>query len=746
MSRPCIGGWLAAALILSVATLPAAAIAAARSGPAEGRIVDVASGEPLSDVTISAGDRFVTTARDGRFRLLLPANTTTVTLRRIGYGSLVIDAADLHGEIRMTRAPVVLHSMEVTAEPDASRGLGEGSQLAYGIRSREDISIRATPSLAEALDGAEGVSSSRPGNWGAKAYVRGLGGERVVVMLDGNRVERACNVGMDGGLATIQPDNVERVELLSGPGSTLYGSGNVGGVINVVTRATRDDLPLQGELRASASSAVPGGRLGATLWGHRQRASFTASVDGASFGDQRSPLGTIDASSYRDLTVDLAGSYALSPSHRLDLRTQHYAGRDIGYPGSGNAFIPEEDRSLYALDYGWQRSGRVLDGLTAKVFVQSVDHHMTMSMVKPPSMPGGMTMRSDTDARSQTDIGGGRIQGRFHALPAFTFDAGIEATRWNAEGSRWVERTKSGATTTMELRTWPGVRVTDIGAFVQGGTSSRSWLIGSAGLRLDRVTRSADGYARTSESVASGNVGLRARHASGLYMRSSLGIGYRIPDPTELFGILLRPDGYVYVGNADLTTETSRNAEVTIGYAGRTMQASATAFRNRIEEYIATSVTGDSLSGMPVRRYDNIGAARLTGASGTVAADAASWLRLRGTVSYTEGENLSTGGPLPLVAPLEGSASARLTPWGSWPWVEAEMEAAAEQTRAAVAQGETNTPGFVVWNLRTGTSRGRTSVTLGIENVFDDAYRRHLDPSRLWRPGRNVYARIAQRF
>jgi hemoglobin/transferrin/lactoferrin receptor protein len=748
MPRAFVGGVLAAVLLLSGGLRPAPLLAAETPDAVEGRILDASTGEPLADVSILAANRAVTTERDGRFRLALAHDSTTVVVRRIGYRTLTLRASELRGsgDLRLARAPVVLQSMEVTGGPEPARCLCQGTQLAYASTPRAAIAAQAAPSLAEAIESAEGVSTSRPGSWGAKTYVRGLGGERVVVMLDGNRIERACNVGMDGGLATIHADNVERVELLSGPGSTLYGSGNVGGVINVVTRAPREEAALQGELRASGSSEVPGGRLGGTIWGRRDRFSFTASADGSSYGDQRTPAGVIGGSSYRDLTVDAAGSYALTPSQRIDLRTQRYAGRDIGYPGSGDAFIPEEDRALYALDYGWQRSGRLLDGLNAKLFLQTVDHHMTMSMVKPPATPGGMPMRSETDATSETETWGGRVQARFRAVRSMTLDAGLEATGWNAEGSRWVERTKMGSTTTMLFRSWPGVRVTDLGAFAQGGLAATPWLDASAGARFDRVLRDADGFERTTESVVSGNVGLRARHESGLYARTGLGFGYRVPDPTELFGILLRPDGFVYLGNPDLATETSMNAEVSFGYTGARVQTSATLFRNRLDDYISTVVSGDSLSGMPIRRYANVATARLQGVSGSVTAEASRWLRLRGSVTYTEGENRDTGDPLPMVAPLEGSAAARFSPAGSWTWIEPEVEAAAEQVDAAIAQGEVKTPGFVVWNVRAGTTVGRTSFTAGVENVFDDAYRRHLDPTRLWRPGRNFFAKVSQRF
>lgn len=762
MSREILTGRIGVALLwLSVAlpvaltlALPAASFADHAQRVVTARVLDAISQEPLADAAVSTSAAAAATDAAGRFTIAVEGDSALVTVRRVGYRAINFRAGAVPAEIRLQRAPIILTSIDVTAAAMPGRDVGEASHLALSTTSRETIAARPAPSLAEAMEGTEAVSTSRPGGWGAKAFVRGLGGERVVVLLDGNRLNRACNVGMDGGLATVNPDNVERVEVLSGPGSTLYGSGNVGGVVNIVTRGPREDVPLAGELRMAASSAVPGGRAGGTVWGRRDRALFTASLDGASYGDQRSPGRTIAASSFRDATLDASGTYGLGLSHRFDARVQRYAGRDIGYPGSGDAWIPEEDRLLLALDYGWQASQGafdgasrgILSGVSAKLFRQSLDHHMTMAMVKPPTMMGGMPMRMETDARSNTDTWGGRAQARLAPARAVGLDAGIEATQWNAEGTRWIERQTMGGTTTMVLRTWPGVRVADVGAFAQSMITVAPWLDASVGGRLDDVVRRADGFATTTEWVPSGNAGLRAAFAGEYYVRVGAGVGYRIPDPTELYGLLLRPDGYLYTGEPDLKTETSRNVELSLGRASQRVRASATVFRNRITDFISTAVTGDTISGLPVRRYRNVADARVDGVTASASFAASSRFECRATVGYARGENLGTGAPLPSIPPFEGTVAARVTPRAGWPWLEPEWVGAARQRRVDATQGEASTPGFSVVNLRAGRAIGSTSVTIGAENLFDASYRHHLDPSRIPRPGRNAFVKIARAF
>jgi outer membrane receptor protein involved in Fe transport len=99
-----------------------------------------------------------------------------------------------------------------------------------------------------------------------------------------------------------------------------------------------------------------------------------------------------------------------------------------------------------------------------------------------------------------------------------------------------------------------------------------------------------------------------------------------------------------------------------------------------------------------------------------------------------------------MIAPLEGSVSARVSPGGAWPWIEPEMLFAARQARAAVAQGEVKTPGFAVLNLRAGRAIDGTRLTVGVENVLNQPYRRHLDPVRVLRPGQNAFVKLTRAF
>jgi outer membrane receptor protein involved in Fe transport len=708
-----------------------------------GRVTDASTGQAVEAANVHAGAAQAITDSQGRFRLINVPLGAEVHVERLGYRPMIgtIDGATL--DVALQLAPVSLESMVVEALGNSMLALN--SSLAVTHVDEPALLASGSTSLAEALGGREGISVSRVGSWGSRPVLRGLSGERLAVLVDGNRVSRACTFGMDGGLATIDPATVERVEILTGPGSTAYGSGNVGGVINVVTRRPSSDRPLSGDVRLSGSSAVPGGGAGGTLTVARERVAASASLDASSFGDYRTPVGDVSTSGYRQVTGGVKLDYEPTPAHRLMFGAQHYEARDIGWPMQGGATIPEESRTAFSADYAWQRGGDLLEGLSARAYFQKLDHHMVMSMTMPAM--GGMTMTTTTDGKSYSETTGARLQARLSPGGRVELDVGSEVMHLLAEGTRWTERVMGAmAPTTETFHTWPGVKVWDIGAFVQGDVQLASPLALTGGARIDHVDRSADVGDQKTEWVATGNVGLRAQLTHWLAARGSLGLGYRTPDPMELYGLALKPDGFIYRGRADLATERGLSREVTLVAAHGPFAASVTGFANRITDMVLPAAVSDSVSGRPVREYQNLGEAELRGVSGTVQSElpASFWVEARAT--WTHGENPATGAALPAIPPLEGGVTLRRELAGPVRWLETEWLGAYRQNRVDATIGEVGTAGWGTLNVRANAELAGANLTLGVENVTDKLYRSHLDPYTLYRPGRNFFVRVSRSF
>jgi len=738
-------------LAILLVCLPFAQAAGAQESLLVDAVVrDASTAAPLAGVQVAAGSRGTLTDAAGRFRLTVDDGAATLTLQRIGYEAARIEAAALAaaGEILLAARPVLLDGLVV--EGGRANQLAVGTALTVASVEGDALVSRGAATVAESLAGMEGVSVSRPGAWGAKATLRGLGGERLAVMVDGNRMNRACAMGMDQGLATLDPATIERVEVLSGPGSTLYGSGNVGGVINVVTRRGTGGTSSSGEVRAGASSAVPGGTVGATLGVDRGSWDATASLDGAVYSDYRTPAGTVAGTGFRQATADVKLGVEPAVGHRIQVQGQAFEGRDIGWPGApGHEMsIPEQRRRFLSVDHGWQRGRGMLDALSARAFVQHLDHHMAMQMDGAHHGHGhddGHAQVTLTDAFSSSTTSGGRLQGRLLPTAASHLDLGVEVTRWAAEGTRWSGVDGEGERAS--LRTWPDVRITDTGLFAQGELRATERVALTAGARLDRVTRTSEAVDGGTEWVRTGNVGLRAELGHGLSFRGGLGVGYRIPDPTELFGLAPRPDGNLYRGNPELATETNRNVEGTLGYRRGALDASVTGFRNDLRDLISpVAADGETVAGRPVLIYRNLTRGLLTGATARLGWTPDLPVEVRATATHTRGVDRETGDALPQIPPLEGSVTLRAEPSTAPAWVEVEGRGATAQDRTAPGAAEVATPAWGVVDLRTGVQLRGTALTLGVANLLDASYRAHLDPRDVYRPGRNVFLRATHRF
>lgn len=709
-----------------------------------GVVVDAATGRPLAAAAVTAGQPFTLTAADGSFAIGVPAGVERLRVRRMGYSPLEVRVTPWTREIRLEPEPYLLERLSVDVRRGAT--LAAASALAVASVDRRALDVAGGTSVAEALTGVAGVEDSRVGSWGSRPVIRGMSGERVAVLIDGNRVNRGCTFGMDQGLASIDPSEVKRVEILSGPGSTLYGSGNIGGVINVVTRDGHEGSGTGGEVRAGGSTAVPGGTAGVSVWTGTQRVRISGMMDGASYGDYRIPGSAVDGSSYRQWTGDAKVELRPTSNHLISVKGQRYEGRDIGWPMMRGAEIPRETRTTLSVDYGWQVGQGPVDAVSVRAFRQRLDHHMTVDAVMPGDM-GPMTMRADAVSNSTTS--GARVQARLMAGAKLHADVGVEVNRWFAEGTRWNESQMGmKPATSATFHTWPSVSIRDFGAFFQGEAQLSSFLNGSLGVRVDGVRRRAEDAASVSETVTTGNIGVRADLGRGLSARVSVGTGYRTPDPMELYGLALKPDGFVYRGRPDLATERNVDGEVALTWTGGRTNLEVTLFHNRIRDMVSPQlVQGDTVVGRPVREYTTLGSATLRGVSGHASFPLFASLEGRLSASYTRGTDGATGLPLPAIPPLTGEVAVRrvfrTTPLR---WVEMEVEGATDQKRVSTAAGETATPGYGVTNLRWAMEMGGVRVTAGVDNLFDRTYRSHLDPVSLYRPGRNLFVRMAKAF
>src|SRR5438876_228370 len=184
--------------------------------------------------------RIALTQTDGQFRFAdMPAGSYTVTVRRLGFAPLarqVSVAASTTLDLTLERTSVWVEPVTVTATRAPLDVFS--SPLPTEALSEDRLRGAQSVSLAHALAQLPGINALSPGQQIGKPVIRGLAGPRVLVLEDGSRLEDYSWSDEDG--PSVDARLAQRVELIRGPASVLYGSDALGGVVNVIPEELPD--------------------------------------------------------------------------------------------------------------------------------------------------------------------------------------------------------------------------------------------------------------------------------------------------------------------------------------------------------------------------------------------------------------------------------------------------------------------------------------------------------------------------
>jgi iron complex outermembrane recepter protein len=173
----------------------------------------------------------------GRYHVLIESDRASSVVAETTLQAGAAAELDVVIDIAVHREEIV-----VSASPEA-RALSEVYQP-VSVLTEDDILLRARPSLGETLSEEPGVSSTWFGPGSSRPVIRGIGGDRIRILEEGVGVGDASNVSPDHAVA-VDPLTAERIEIIRGPATLLYGSNAVGGVVNVIDERVPSSLPVE---------------------------------------------------------------------------------------------------------------------------------------------------------------------------------------------------------------------------------------------------------------------------------------------------------------------------------------------------------------------------------------------------------------------------------------------------------------------------------------------------------------------
>lgn len=727
----------------------------------DGRVVD-RDGRPVvgATVTLVEAHQAVTTAADGRFRFTeVPAGTYTLVARRLGYEpaarQLAIDTSIPDVTLTLGDAPFRVEPVTVTA----TRGATETflSPMPVSVLTGERVHRDAGISLAGSVALLPGVRDVSTGLQIGKPMVRGLYGSRVLVLHDGSRLEDYSWSDEDG--PSIDARLAERVEVIRGPVSVLYGSDALSGVVNVVPEAlTFSDGSSFTHAGVEAYAASNNGELGsaARIEGASGSYGWRVSGTGRFAGSYRSPAGEVKNTGFLSANVDAAGAYR-SADKELTLRLSHYGGDFRLLEATGPAAPPPAgardagpERKL--LDDRLQLSGnRLWRTLRLEGKAQFQRHALTEVSDDCTPAPGQTTCTRPLPGKETTAFDLLLNTGTIDLVAVMPTKIGLLNTfgvsgmfqRNDSRGPIFLvpgATAKSGAVFALEQLDLVGGRVRLLGG---ARAESRS-------LNADANTQLQLGNDRRSWSDVVGHGGIVVSPIEPLAFIANVGMGWRAPTLLDLYanGPRLAEARYE-VGDPGLGTERGLNTDVGVRWSSARVQAQVSGFQNTIDRFIYVQPTSQTISGLQVFRHVAADA-RLRGAEAVIEANVAGPLALRAQHDFVRGVRRATGAPLPLMPPPRTVAGAELRRhtlgWARRFVIGVEAERVEKQTR--LDPEDFATEGYTLINVDTEIERmvsGRAvRIDLDVRNATNRTYRDFLSRYKRFapNPGINFVLRV----
>lgn len=573
---------------------------------------------------------------------------------------------------------------EVVVTATRTARTADASLAAVTVLTRKDIERSQAQSLVEVLEGLAGVALSNNGGAGkaTSVFLRGMASNHVVVLVDGVKIGSATLGSV--ALQDLPLALIDRIELVRGPASSLYGSEAMGGVIQVFTRKRGGPPEISAAVghgadnTTHAEASVAGG--GDTVW-YSLGASYFE-TDGFNARDGAEP----DDDGYRNRAFQVRGGARLGPGVELELSALTADG-DVDYDGFYNRDVTRQ-----------QALGASLDWRVSDVW------------------------------RTRLSLGQGRDQQKNYANGVFQerADTRRDTATWQND---WTLALDHRLTLGLERHrdTVDGTTAYAVDERVIDGVYGQyQGRIGGHDLRL-ALRR--DDNSQFGDHVT-GNLGWGVDLDSGLRLMASYGTGFRAPTFNDLY--------YPFSGNPALRPEQSRSLEVGVSGKIATGQWSVNAFATKVDGLIDWACVlncNDADWNNDIWQPGNINEARIRGLESTLSGRWLGW-SVRGALTLQDPENRSAAN-LGKVLIRRAKESARLDldrGFGLW---RLGATLRAEGRRYDDQANTVELPGYALLDLR-GEYRLDTDWRLEgkLVNVFDRDYETAATYNQ---PGRGAY-------
>ncbi|MGB6242626.1 MAG: TonB-dependent copper receptor [Castellaniella sp.] len=639
-----------------------------------------------------------------------------------------------------------------------------------GVAPSSPLTIESNPKVPRqplpASDGTDylktipGFSAIRNGGTNGDPVLRGMFGSRLNLLTNGTSMPGACPSRMDAPSSYISPENFDKLTVIKGPQTVLWGPGASAGTVRFDRDApgfTEFGIRFDGSLTAGSfdrNDQTADLTVGNEKFYARVAANHSHSGDYEDGDGQKIPsrwdkwntdltLGlTPDANTLIELTAGTGDGEA------------RYAGRGM----DGSQF----KRESLGLRVEKRHLSDVLKKLEAQVYYNYADHVMDNYSLRTPP-PGAMAMASNVDRATWGGRAAGTLDlGQVEVITGLDwqesrhrFRSGNQMTPYDTKP--WIEDARFTNTGVFAEATW---HVTDLdrvvgGARVDWASVKDVRQRAGKGMMYPMSPPNPTAGKRRNDTLPSGFLRYeRDLQAVPATLYAGIGHVQRFPDYWELFSPNKGPAGSV---NAFQGVQPEKTTQLDLGaqYKTESLEAWVSVYAGHVRDFILFEYAGATSTAR------NIDASIAGGELGVSYALTPRW-KLGSTLAYAWAKNRTDGGPLPQIPPLEGRLSLS---YENGPWSAGALwRLVASQDRIALSKGNVvgkdfgASAGFGTLALNGSYALNKTvKLTVGVDNLLDKTYTEHLNlagnagfgfasNTQVNEPGRIVWARLGVKF
>lgn len=654
-------------------------------------------------------------------------------------------------------------SESVTVTATRTQVATSDTAVPVSIVDKRDLEEKPVNTIGDIFRDLPGTSTVNEGSFGVRPRIRGLDSNRVLVLVDGERLNNGRTSTSASGIeiGLVETDQIESVEIVRGSGSVLYGTDALAGTINIITKGVERNR--DGGFRFGAAfngyfSTNESGRRGSvSVKGSTDKFAFRIAQTLERYGnyftgglgeeeiDGVAPDGEVLNSQSHGGNTQAVTRFFFDDNNDLKLNYERRRVANIGFPtlvGTFNAFFPFSDRDKFSGRFETRNVTPYLAKVAGTFYWQNQNRDFTNILDVPPFPPffPGILQISETVTDTSTlgfDLQTNWLLGNDNLLTA-----GVSGFRDKNEDTRTIENFRP-VNTIETSNSVPNARFGSFAAFAQDAFKLNEKLQIIGGIRIERFSTSSDpteGFSlpgaltpsqiedlgltgledglSVTETASTGDVGAVFGITNDLSVTARIGRSFRVPNIFErFFTDLGSAEGFV-VGNPSLEPESGVNFDAGLRFRNANIAASITYFRNSYKNFLSSELAFDrngnpieipsGNSSLEVYQTVNLDRVRIQGFEAEIEVPLRlgfGFLTPGGNISYLRGDNLTDGEPLNAITPLKTVLTVRWENLGSNYFVDWSTRLVAEQDRLSesfMTVNEGPEPGFSVSDLRGG--------------------------------------------